>query len=219
MKKILFILILSTLTSCKEDKLYAVSGNVFYNSELFYYNKMPDSGSDVILIPLFKCDTVYRTSTDMDGNFTINTILTGNYLLIVKSENVTSNPWEEVSKISNYNYYLSQKYPINKEYYCREYKRISNMNSKSLDILIGIRTIRDEDDITYIKKMNNKLLDYHKLRDSVNILSSKLLETLPSEMKSDLDIRPYGNKLFVSKVYVGCIGTNYNVINFGEKKY
>ena len=95
-----------------------VTGNVYWKYNNYVGNK-PDAGSKIWLysIDTLRNKQIYDATCDVMGNFKLDKILSGFYLMIVKSENTTSSPSETLENLLRYDSYVAKVfgYDIYKE--------------------------------------------------------------------------------------------------------
>ena len=92
LKLLTFVILTGVLTSCSKPN-GSLSGNVYwkYND---YIGSQPDAGSKIRIYSLDKntSDSLYSIITDINGNYKIENIAEGEYVLIANSKNTFSSP-------------------------------------------------------------------------------------------------------------------------------
>lgn len=89
-KLVLLFAVAAFLTGCKKNP-GSVSGNVYYTYNDYVGNK-PDAGCKILLYNLDKSaePSLYEATTDVQGNYKVENVVPGNYLLISESKATTA---------------------------------------------------------------------------------------------------------------------------------
>lgn len=103
---IIFCLLSFALVSCKPN-YGSLTGNVYWKYNNYVGNK-PDAGSEVYLFSQDTSKAPLETTCDVQGNFKLDKIVTGKYMLVVESKNTTNSASEHLQEIltqDTYNYF------------------------------------------------------------------------------------------------------------------
>lgn len=177
MKKILFFFFIAmTILSCTK-KPGNLSGNVYWKYNNYVGNK-PDSGSEIKLIAFDKTqkDSIFKTTSDLNGNYTINDIPPGKYFLIIESKNTTDSPKNHLDNLQNYSEDLKTLFGLNLSKFSKEIFEINGYYQKYTEILT------DSDDSKY-GGISNKIDQYEKFEKMSEDKSSELIDKIPSNVK------------------------------------
>ena len=101
MKKIFWLLLLLPFCSCKKNP-GTLSGNVFWKYNDYVGNK-PDAGATIYLFSSDTSKDPLRSEADVQGNYKIDPLLPGKYMMIVESKNATSSPLEQYMEFQDNN--------------------------------------------------------------------------------------------------------------------
>lgn len=198
MKKYLIIVILFCISACIKHK-GNLNGTVSwkYNE---YVGFRADVGSAVYLFSKNNDALPYQTKVDLMGNFKFENIPTGNYLLIIISENSSNKESETLKYLAQNSFYL-------KDYFHNKFYTVDSCysaNSEKFDLY-------DSLDI-YSSNLSNS--DYEKYRHL-----SLYLDTTSMNIISNLnDIGfpfIYNSRLYIEEVTIKKERTENVSVNFG----
>lgn len=107
-----------------------LTGNAYWKYNNYFGNKA-DAGAE---INLYSLDTIRRNlkfeaTADVQGNYKIEKILSGSYLLIVRSKNATDCPSNHFSNISIYRDQIKQLFGFDIEKYKKQLNEINILDS------------------------------------------------------------------------------------------
>ena len=187
-----------------------LTGNVYWKYNNFVGNK-PDAGSEA---HLFSLDTLrkhlkYETTCDVMGNFKFDKVLSGFYLLIVKSKNTTNSPDNILDGLLLYSPYLAQlfDYDIAQKLFAqiKEYKTLDSLYEKLL--------LSEEVKFGHVSKQYE---GYTKVKKQKMDLAENIISKLPKEFQWKIGLYgPYSNKIDFSTLRINEGKTNNKVIDFG----
>jgi len=187
-----------------------LTGNVYWKYNNYVGNK-PDAGS---AISLYSIDTLrkgvkYETACDVMGNFKLDKVITGWYLIIVHSENTTSSPDDQLRNLLNYSYYLSQLWDYN-----IEKSNENDLNQyRTLDSLYSDALLSDE---KKYGSLSNKMDTYRKIEKQKMDLAENILKKFPKGFASKIGLHgPFSNKVHLTTVKINEGKTTNEVIDFG----
>jgi hypothetical protein len=194
-KLLLFVAGASLFVACKKDP-GSMSGNVYYKYNDFVGNK-PDAGAEIKLYNLDKGaePATYETTSDLQGNYKIEGVIPGDYLLFTKSKSTTAS-----------NVDISDQFVTNSKELKMLFGRDIDALSKDVQEL---KTIEENKAKAYATAMSNftegdkYINQYAKfLKESTskqNVIEGKL----PSELKSYYSASTgYNKKVEIRKVTV-----------------
>jgi len=178
MKTILFLLCGASLffASCK-PKTGSISGNVYWK-----YNKVqgdkPDAGSEVLAINLGDTATRYTSTCDVQGNFAIENVRIGNYLVLVRSKNTNDGAYDYLRTLAIYSKPLKQVTGFD----LSKYKATDQADMVSVDSIYSAVLGQSPRSTDY-----GVLTRIIKMSDSLNIvrntIATRLAEDLPENVK------------------------------------
>jgi hypothetical protein len=191
-----------------------ITGNVYWKYNNFVGNK-PDAGSEASLYSLdtFRRDVSYKATCDVMGNFEINKILPGDYLLIVRSQNTTDSPDEHLDELLFYSDPLFKLFGYD----------ISNENRDQIGEYGALDSLCHEalmaEDIEY-GTFSKRYAEYQKLQKKKMELAEIIIGKFPIEFKSKIGLYSgYSKKLKFHKVTVDEAKTSNEIIDFGITYY
>lgn len=108
----------------------SLTGNAYWKYNNYVGNKA-DAGSEITLYSLDKIrgDLKFEVTTDVQGNYKIDKILPGNYLLIVRSENATDCPDSHLSNLRIYKEDIKQLFGFDIDKYKNQLKELDELDS------------------------------------------------------------------------------------------
>ena len=84
--------------SKKTPELGSLKGNIFWKYNNYVGNK-PDAGSSIKLYSLFDTSYLETATADIQGNYSIDSIPSGEYILIVGSKATTESPFSALTNV------------------------------------------------------------------------------------------------------------------------
>jgi hypothetical protein len=111
--KLIIVTIFLTFISCNKPTS-TLTGNIFWKYNNYVGNK-PDAGAKINIYSLDENpkDSVYSTIADINGNFKIENINSGQYFLVVNSKNTKSLPETHLENIKRNSENLSKLFISN----------------------------------------------------------------------------------------------------------
>lgn len=211
MRKALTAILLSVvcIVSCKDKpaEVGSIRGNVYWKYNNFVGNK-PDAGSRIYLYSVGDSVEKFETTADVRGDYSIDSVPVGGYLMIVKSKNTTFGASECFDELVNNSILIDTTFNTNiKETLGRYDRLISDFTSKASDALI--------------KNTGKQALSlYDKNMDSVKYYSEKALTEVPEKLKTRFLLIGSGSPkldikgVFVSKGKVENVVTDFGITYF-----
>jgi hypothetical protein len=171
----------------------SLNGNVFWKYNNYVGNK-PDASSEIYIYSLEDSLLHYEATADVRGDFRIDSIPTGQYLVIVKSKNTTSDGYTLYLGLDNNSMYLDKLFGTNmkKTFTAAVHDTISKLMDSSMLSLQSASSASASEAL-------NKSYAYDKKR---RVMSDKILDSLPIEIKR----------------ITGISGTGSNSVKFREVK-
>ncbi|HAH56170.1 MAG TPA: hypothetical protein DCM02_13040 [Flavobacterium sp.] len=175
----------------------SMTGNVFWKYNEFVGNRA-DTGAEVVL---YSTDTIrkglkYTAKVDLQGKYKFDKVLSGNYFLVVRSENTTECPEDHIEMLGLYANELKVVFGFDLIKYKKQLDEINKLHNLYLDILI------DEDSDKY-GGISNQIAKYSKLDNQVRDKSAKLIESFPEDFKSKIKMySSYGNSYDFSSIAI-----------------
>ena len=187
-----------------------MTGNVYWKYNNYVGNK-PDAGSKVYLYPNKKGTKALEATADVQGNFKFDKVETGEYLLIVVSENTTNSPEVHVKELQNSSYYL-------KDYFDFDFSSVlpdKQREVKLRDSIIWDMRTKNNDDNSGNKFL--KQLDIiRKKEDTLKEVAAEIINALPIDLTMKFGIlTSYGNKFEIKRVTIEKDKVTTEVIDFG----
>ena len=126
-----------TVTKSINGDYGTLTGNVYWKYNNYVGNK-PDAGTT---ITLYSLDTVrvnlkLETNADVQGDYTIEKILPGKYLLKVNSENTTDCPERHVKNLVSISSEIHQLFNFDLNDYNKQIDEIMNLDSSYVSVLL-----------------------------------------------------------------------------------
>jgi len=199
------------ITSCDNSPKYgSMTGNVYWKYNNYVGNK-PDAGSKVYLYPNKKDGKALEATADVQGNFKFDKVETGEYLLIVVSENTTNSPEDHVRELQNNSYYL-------KDFFGFDFSSVLPDKQKEVklrDSIIWDMRTKNNDDNSGSKFL--KQLDIiRKKEDTLKDVAAEIIKALPVDLTMKFGIlTSYGNKFEIKRVTIEKDKATTEVIDFG----
>lgn len=156
------------------------AGVVYWKYNDYVGNK-PDIGSKV---ELYSLDTIrgnlkYETSVDAQGNYKLEKVLPGSYLLILQSKNTTVCPEKLLQKLVGYSSEIKQLFNFDIDIYKTQLDEIHN-----LDSIAGV-IIEDK-----FEKYNpsERLAKFYSKQKESRDKAEKLIQSFPNSFTSKIGI-------------------------------
>jgi hypothetical protein len=198
-------------TSSINGNFGVLTGNAFWKFNNYVGNK-PDAGSTIALYALdsIRGNMKFESTADVQGNYRIERVFPGNYLLVVRSKNATDCPDIHLSNIISYNSQLKYLFGFDIESFR------SNLNEiESLDSLHNKISLEFPINGSYSQMMSNisKTERIAKERDGK---IKKLFELFPDDYKNNLGLyTEYSKALDFTSVRIEEGETKTVVTDFG----
>ncbi|UTN02344.1 carboxypeptidase-like regulatory domain-containing protein [Flavobacterium bizetiae] len=206
-KLLLTLLLVSILTSCTK-KPGTLTGNVYWKYNDYVGNK-PDASSKVNLYSITDKNITFETSTDVAGNYKIEEIPPGKYLLVIRSGNTTDSPKDHLNNLSNHAIDIKTVFGFDIQTLKKEIKEIDNLEQEYQDVLVS------EDKGTY-ESLTRKIDKYEKIKKEFENKSSNLISKFPSDFKSKIDLYSgYDKSLHFANIEIKEQKTTNENVDFG----
>jgi hypothetical protein len=206
---VLFCIVATAFTSCKPD-YGSLTGNVYWKYNNYVGNK-PDAGSEVSLFPYKKNSKAIETKADVQGNFKFDKVETGEYLLIVSSENTTSSPEEAFNELRFSSEYFKDVFDF-------DLSKVAPEKQKEFllrDSLLRDYQINSTKDYTSDKFLSQMDVEKKK-QDTIRNIVKAINEAIPSDFKSKLGVNVIvGHKVKIKKIKIEKDKAATEVIDFG----
>lgn len=197
------------LISCKPD-IGSLTGNAYWKYNNYVGNK-PDAGSTAFLFSQDTSKEVLETTCDIQGNFKFDKVTTGDYMLVIKSKNTTTNASDQLE-----------------EMFAVETDKYFNFSIKQIDSSLFNQAISayfesQKKDISAPPSYNYKeILAYNDsaryLRKQATKLADSLLDKIPKDnrlMREIILLGTMSNKVKFKKVTIKKNETANEVFDFG----
>ncbi|MBS1928201.1 MAG: hypothetical protein JST95_06385 [Bacteroidetes bacterium] len=203
-----FLLIL--LASCGHG-VGSLSGNVFWKYNNYVGNK-PDAGSSIHLYPYEKKSKPLEATADVQGNFRFDKVSSGDYLLIVVSENTTASPDDIYRELFYSSRYLKDVFDFDfstvkpdkqKEFQLQDSLNRNSLTNESVDF----------SNSTSSDKLLKDIEDRQKKEKQLRDIAQEIIKAIPSDVSSKLGILI--NKVKLRRVTIEKDKTTTEVIDFG----
>lgn len=206
-KLLLTLLLVSILTSCTK-KPGTLTGNVYWKYNDYVGNK-PDASSKVNLYSIKDKNINFETSTDVAGNYKIEEIPPGKYLLVIRSGNTTDSPKDHLNNLSSHAIDIKTVFGFDIQTLKKEIKEIDNLEQQYQDVLVS------EDKGTY-ESLTRKIDKYEKIKKEFENKSSNLISKFPSDFKSKIDLYSgYDKSLHFANIEIKEQKTTNENVDFG----
>jgi hypothetical protein len=209
MKTLPLIFLLAVVFSCQSKeslKEYgSLQGNVFwrYNE---YVGDRPDAGSSIYLYSLEDSNTYYSTTADLSGNYLFDSIPSGRYLAIVRSQNTKNSSFYAFRSL----YY--NLHDVSRVFNANMTQGINEANKGKLFALDSLakRYLLEE------TGASNALSLYKMYSDSATSEAYRILKSLPDKITQKMGlVGQYPNKIEISNVVITKRQAEKVVTNFG----
>ncbi len=207
MRRFISILALTLFLSSCGKNYGSLTGNVFWKYNNFVGNK-PDGGSTIYFYPYEMNSEPLKVTADVQGNFRFDKVPSGDYLLIVVSENTTPSPNELYRELYFNSTYLKDVFNFDflsirpekhKEYNLRDSLYRSSIAHENMNVLTD----------RFLKQMR----DRDKKEDTLRKVANEIIRDIPSNVSSKLGI--FIHKVNIKKVTIEKDKTDNEVIDFG----
>lgn len=160
-----------------------ITGNAFWKYNNYVGNKA-DAGS---IVTLYSLDSIrgkmkFQATTDLQGNYTIEKLFPGKYLLVVSSENATDCPEEHFASLVDYNEEFKTLFGFDIYQNKRKLDEIF-----LLDSLITNNLDRFSSNMTLSRMRENVDLT-SQLSEKRNKKIEELIKDIPPELKAGIGI-------------------------------
>jgi len=188
----------------------SLAGVVYWKYNNYVGNK-PDIGSE---ITLYSRDTIrdnlkYETNVDALGNYKIEKVLPGRYLLIVQSKNSTDCPEKHLENLIRYSSEIKQLFGFDINSYKTQLDEINKIDS------IHSVIVFDKDYSKY-GGLSQKIAKYTSIEKEKRDKAEKLIESLPNSFTSKIGIYTgYSYALDISLIWIEENKTENNNTDFG----
>jgi len=197
MKHLFLIVVLFSIVSC--SKPGSINGNVFWKYNDYVGNK-PDSGATITIYSLDENpkDSVYTTTTDINGNYKIENIAPGEYFFVANSKNTKSSPINHLENLKKHSGEIKKLFNFNIESYTLD-------NLKNL-ILLNSLNVGDPEHVQTEKELNDKI--------------AEIIQSFPNHLKSKVGLDTgFDNSITFKKIKVIKDRANVENIDFGTSYY
>lgn len=159
-----------------------ITGNAYWKYNNYVGNKA-DAGAEVFLYSL---DTIrgnikYETTADVQGNYKLEKVLPGRYLLIVRSKNATDCPERHIQNLVIYADKMKQLFGFNIDKYKTQLDEINKLDSTYTAILL------DNNESKY-GGLFNKIDKYTTIEEEMRKKSAQLIESFPDDFKTKIKL-------------------------------
>ncbi|KGO93265.1 carboxypeptidase-like regulatory domain-containing protein [Flavobacterium subsaxonicum] len=209
MKKLLLLFVGALLlVSCKKDP-GSVSGNVYYKFNEFVGNK-PDAGTTVKLYNLDKGaePATYETTSDVQGNYKLENVVPGDYLLLVRSKTTTAENIEIYNQFAANSKELKELFGGDLDKLNKETEELAAIEKNKLEAYTNALSSHDQGD----KYLN----DYAKYLKEGTAKQKSISDKLPTALKSLVSAATgYDQKIELKKITVEEAKNVQNNTDFG----
>ena len=156
MKKTIAIAICVFLFSCK-PKPGSLAGNAYWKYNDYVGNK-PDAGADVYLFSTDTSKSPLKTTSDVQGNFALNNLAPGKYLLVVSSKATNASSQDQVNAILSFLYDPIIGFPTIKSDQIHRFIE-SYYGAKRFEVKMEIRESTARDSLNYYRTIARETAD------------------------------------------------------------
>jgi len=183
----LMLITLIGLQSC-EEPVGKIDGSVYWKYNDCVGNK-PDAGSKVKLFSYDEPSLVYNSSVDINGEFRIDNVNVGKYLMVVESENTNTSESDMVQELF---FYINDLDKIFGTKLNKELKTDFELYNKIDEEIINLMTSNDTYDFKLIKKKEEELND----------ISTTILTKIRRNIFIDINLSPLLTKIKLRNVRI-----------------
>jgi hypothetical protein len=187
----------------------SLAGVVYWKYNDYVGNK-PDIGSE---ITLYSRDTIrdnlkYETNVDAQGNYKIEKVLPGRYLLIVQSKNATDCPEKHIKNLIRYSEEIKQLFDFDIYKYKTQLDEIHKIDS--------IASVIISDKTSKYGGASSQLDKYYSTQKESRDIAEKLIESFPNSFTSKIGIYTgYSYALDISLIWIEETKTENKNTDFG----
>lgn len=188
-----------------------LTGNAYWEYNNYVGNKA-DAGAE---ITLYSLDTIrgnlkFEASADVQGNYKIEKILPGSYLLIVRSKNATDCPGSHLSNLKIYDDKIKQLFGFDIEKYKTQLDEIDVLDS------IYSKSINDFPSNGSLSQMTASLAKTEAISKQRTEKIEKLFELFPDDFKRKIKLYTgYSNAYDFSTIRIEEGKTENIITDFG----
>ena len=207
MKKIMFIAALAvSMVACKKDP-GSISGNVSYKYNDYQGNK-PDVGSIIRLYNVDKSENPakYETTADLQGNYKIENVIPGDYLLITESKNTNTEFNDLLSQFTTKGKDVQAIFGTDTDKLAANSLALTNLEGKLNEAYSKAMSIGEQKYFDEYSAINKKKIAAEK--EVYDKLSADLKSFFPASVG-------YDQKLEVKKITIGEAQNSQNNTDFG----
>ena len=199
LKKLILIFTVGFLyVSCTESN-GSLSGNVFWKYNDIVGNK-PDAGTTIQLYNIKNPsqESVYSITTDIDGNYKIDNISSGSYIIVANSKNTYSSPRTIIENLQSHE---------------------KELNFLNFNIGIYSDQINQLSNLKLLTDLNaDNQLEYEKYNKELNSRFSSIIHQFPEDVKKKLNISSgYDNSIYIKEIKIEDSKNTTENIDFGFK--
>ncbi|MEI9920358.1 MAG: hypothetical protein WDO14_16420 [Bacteroidota bacterium] len=160
----------------------SLSGNVYWKYNDFIGNRA-DAGAVIKLYPLdsVRSSTKYTAIADLQGNYKIDKILPGRYLVIITSKSTTACPEKHLRMIGNYADVIKEVFDFDIADYEKSIDEISVLKSKSESVLLDFNSKK-------YGGASERMGTYYELESLMRDKANDLINSFPSKFRSALPL-------------------------------
>ena len=201
----LFLLSCKNSDKKKPKEFGSLTGNIYWKYNNFVGNK-PDAGSDVTIYSTTDSTLKFEATADVRGDYRIDSLPVGLYLIIIKSENTRASAADNLDEISMNAHALGTIFhtdlsPIFKS---PDYQKKKKYDSLSNDAIMNI------------KNPTSALEKRAQYEDSSNKIADKIIDRLPDDVRLWTGLFGTGaKKVKCELVYIEPKKTETIVTDFG----
>lgn len=185
-----------------------VTGNAYWKYNNYVGNKA-DAGTEVSLFSLdtARGDLSFKATADVQGNYKIEKVPPGKYLLLVRSNNATDCPDAHLHNIIMYSSYFKQLFGFDIESYVDQIAEIDRIDS-----LAGVALTTQYSGYNSASK---SLDAYYKFKEQSREKTEKLFELFPNEFKRKIKLYTgYSNASEMKVIFIEDGETENTVTDF-----
>jgi len=204
--RLTYFALIILLVSCGQIKPMeygSLKGNVYWKYNNFVGNR-PDAGSDVYVYSVDDSVRIYATKTDVRGDYSIDSVPVGYYLVVIKSENTRTDAYDCFSELNRNKRFIDSVFRIDITSILNRYndkiESLKEQASKGLTDNEGMKALNA----------------YQTFNDSAAVYCEKAIDSLPKKIKSEfIIIGEGGPKLDIKSVSIQKGKTENIITDFG----
>lgn len=177
----------------------SLSGNVYWKYNDIIGNK-PDAGTTIKLYDVKNKsnESLYSITTDIDGNYKLDNISSGSYIIVVNSKNTFSSPRTIFENLQAHEKEL-EFLNFNIRVYSNQVDQLGN-----LKLLTELSA--------------NEPLEFEKNNEELNSRFSSIIQQFPNDVKGKLNIKNgYDNSIYIKEIKIENSKNTIENIDFGFK--